>query len=167
MTCDGNGDGQVLDGSYEVFRFWQHLASAGLIEGQYNGVAGPAHTLNHVLGTNAPRSKMSQGGWGFSYLGNNIGDGGTYALDYGHLFWFGAPSNHRPQSNILKPEEAWNVDTKVDDGRPATGKVIVRSDTGGWATATNCSTSTSQTDLAGLYNLSSSAIACGLMIRQQ
>ncbi len=166
-TCDGNGDGQVLDGSYEIFRFWQHLANAGLIEGQYNGVAGPAHALNHVIGTNAPRARMSNAGWGFSFLGNHAGDAGTYALDYGHLFWFGSPSIHRPQSNILKPEEAWNVDTKVDDGRPAMGKVIMRSETGGWGTASNCTTSTSNTDYNGNYNLASSTVGCALMIRQQ
>lgn len=28
-----------------------------------------------------------------------------------------------PYVPVFKPEEAWNVDTKMDDGRPATGSV--------------------------------------------
>ena len=165
-TCDGNGDGRVADVNNEMFRFWQHLANAGLVEGQYNGVAGTAHPLNHVLGTNAPRARMSNAGWGFSFAGNTAGDVATYALDYGHVFWFGSPSIHRPQSDILKPEEAWNVDTKVDDGRPATGSVIARSDRP-WLHPTNCTTSTSFSDYAGLYSLSSTTMGCALMFRQQ
>jgi prepilin-type N-terminal cleavage/methylation domain-containing protein len=44
-TCNGNGDGGVrgdTTGSNESFRFWQQLANAGLIEGQYSGVTGSA-----------------------------------------------------------------------------------------------------------------------------
>ncbi len=165
-TCNGNGDGQVLDCSYEVFRFWQHLANAGLVEGNYSGVRG-ASVCNHVIGTNAPRSKMNNGGWSFSYLGTIAGDAGTYALDYGSLFWFGVATPDRTQGNILKPEEAWNIDTKLDDGKPGTGKVIMRSEASVWGAANQCTTSASNTDYAGNYNLTSSAITCSLLIRQQ
>lgn len=172
QTCDGDGDGRVeefVNNGYEMFRFWQHLANAGLIEGNYTGVRGASGVYHHILGTNAPRSKMNNAGWAFSNLDNFAGDGNTYALDYGNMFWFGSVAgNERPQAEVLKPEEAWNVDTKVDDGRPATGKVIMRNNnTYAWGNASACTTSTSLSDYAGVYNLSSSVIACALMIRQQ
>ncbi|MFZ4541492.1 MAG: type II secretion system protein [Rickettsiales bacterium] len=40
QTCNGNGDGWLDNGyvnSNENFRYWQHLANAGLIEGAYTG----------------------------------------------------------------------------------------------------------------------------------
>jgi prepilin-type N-terminal cleavage/methylation domain-containing protein len=46
-TCNGDGDGSLLStiggtaySSYENFRYWQHLANAGLIEGLYTGLGG-------------------------------------------------------------------------------------------------------------------------------
>lgn len=59
LTCNGDGNGQVADTTYEAFRFWQHLANAGLIEGSYSGVTGPDSGFDHVIGVNAPRAKMS------------------------------------------------------------------------------------------------------------
>lgn len=58
-TCDGNADGVVLSWVVtfgEMFRFWQHLANAGLIEGQYTG-APNATTPLYTVGRNVPASK--------------------------------------------------------------------------------------------------------------
>jgi prepilin-type N-terminal cleavage/methylation domain-containing protein len=165
-TCDGNGDGQIADSTYEMFRAWQHLANAGLIEGSYTGVKSGTLNDSHALGVNAPRSKMGNGGWAISAIGTFFaGDNATYAGNYGNLLWFGKATTERPQSDILKPEEAWNIDTKMDDGKPGQGKVFMRSDSNVWGAANNCSTSTSNTDYAGEYRLNISAISCALMIR--
>jgi prepilin-type N-terminal cleavage/methylation domain-containing protein len=53
-TCDGNGDGRVLQTgtSMEQMRFWQHLANAGLLEGSYDGVS------------NFPVSRFPDSYWG-------------------------------------------------------------------------------------------------------
>lgn len=164
-TCNGDGSGHIEDSTYEMFRAWQHLANAGLIEGSYSGVAATGLADHHVIGVNSPRSKISNGGFGISYLGTYGGDGATYATTYNDLIWFGAVSTERPQDNILKPEEAWNIDTKLDDGKPATGKVIMRGQTYTWGDPQNCTTSASKTDLTGDYRLSNSSIVCALMIR--
>lgn len=168
LTCNGSGDGIVSDGTWEMFRFWQHLANAGLIEGQYTGVAGPTGIYDHVLGVNAPRSRIASTGWAFSYMGTFAGDAATYALDYGNTFWFGAIPlpNHRPQSGAIMPEEAWNLDTKSDDGLPGQGKVVARTDFA-WGNAAGCTTSTTQTDLAGTYALNRTGKVCALMVRNQ
>lgn len=173
-TCNGDGDGQVEDGSYssgyEMYRFWQHLANAGLIEGQYSGVAGPEGAMDHVIGVNCPHGRISNTGWGFSYLGTwMVGDAATYGTDWGNLFWFGAvglAANNRPQSSALAPEEAWNIDTKTDDGRPGLGKVLMRSDAP-WGNANACSTSTNANDYNGSYALTVREKVCALMVRNQ
>lgn len=161
-TCNGTGDGRVTDCSYEMFRFWQHLANAGLIEGSYTGVEDAA-ACNHTFGLNSPRSKLSNAGVSFSFI-NFGGDAATYAYDYGHIFWFGAQSGDRAQRPALTPEEAWNVDTKMDDGMPGTGKVIPRSGAS-WGNALSCTTSTSATDYTGEYRFMNTAQACALMIQ--
>jgi hypothetical protein len=66
----------------------------------------------------------------------------------------------------LKPEELWNLDMKMDDGKPGAGKVIAV-DSNGFATATACTTSASQTDYAGNYNLTNSAPACAILFANQ
>lgn len=185
LTCNGNGNGQVEDGTYEMFRFWQQLSNAGLISGQFTGVNGGGLADQHVLtgaAINAPASKMSNAGWGFSYLLPPpffTGDGGTYNMKYDNIFWFGSVQAERPQHNAMVPEDAWNIDTKLDDGKPATGIIIARSQqdpswagyTSGadpvWGMPNACTTSTSKDDLTGNYNVASPVIACAFMIRTQ
>lgn len=173
LTCNGNGDGKVSDSTYEMFRFWQHLAIAGLIEGQYTGVAGATSTLHHIFGTNAPAAAVAATGFGFSYLDFPAGDGATYAMNYWHLFWFGITSTHlgqvhRPQTAVFTPKEALAFDQKIDDGRPAKGLVIMRTSFGdqiSWGTPDACSTSTSSTDYEGEYNTASDVVSCAFMIK--
>lgn len=161
-TCNGNGDGMVADSTNEMFRFWQHLANAGLVEGQYSGIAGPANSIDSIPGTNVPRARISNAGFSFSFV-NSPGDAAAYAMNYGNTFWFGAAnSGDRTHNIVLKPEEAWNVDVKADDGLAARGKVIAR--TGfTWGNAASCTTSTSFSDFAGTYRLDYNGTACALM----
>src|SRR3990167_3747578 len=141
-TCNGDGGGMIggagsAGATGELYRYWQQLALAGLIEGTYTGYAGPAAGADHVIGTNAPRSKMNNGGWGITNRANYAGDAAIYAYDYGNMFMFGAQqSGNLPELNITTPEETWNIDTKMDDGKPGSGKLMVRnwqgSATGAW-----------------------------------
>jgi prepilin-type N-terminal cleavage/methylation domain-containing protein len=168
-TCDGNGGGTIdfasaAGASGEMFQFWRQLALAGMIEGTYSGLAGAAAAGDHVLGTNAPRSRMANTGWGVWPLGNYAGDGATYAYDYGNMFGFGVQvATAWPLTAALKPEEAWNIDTKLDDGRPGAGRILPRDNAGfAGAAADKCTTSANNTDYAGSYNLSNSNVACPL-----
>lgn len=154
-TCNGNGNGQVRIGA-ESHRFWQHLNLAGLIEGSYTGIRGSGGANHCNVGTNCPRSKLSNGGWGVDYLGNYVGDAGFYAGFYNNTLIFGAQSaSEYPTVAVIKPEEAWNIDTKMDDGVPGRGRVLgVR--------YTTCANATSATDYSPGYYLTSSAVGCGL-----
>lgn len=168
-SCDGDGDGNVstlgaASQTSEQFQFWRQLALAGLVEGNYSGVAGSGGLEDALPGTNVPKSKMNNGGW--SAWGNQaaFGDTQTYTATYGNVFEFGAKvATSRTFGPLLKPEETWNIDTKLDDGKPGTGKVIAREDaTWTGAASAKCTTSSGNMDYAGLYNLSNSSAICAL-----
>lgn len=130
-TCDGNGDGELTTAgnaneSGERFQFWKQLALAGLIEGTYTGLAGSGGANSGVAGTNNPPSKLTNAGWGANHYNTN-GDANNFAQNYGNHFVFGADQagNYNQTAAILTPEELWGIDTKLDDGKPGTGSVIV------------------------------------------
>ncbi len=162
-TCNGNGDGifSLTASSYEYFRFFQQLANAGLIEGRYSGVTAGATQWDALAGVNFMRSKLSNAKWGMHTRGGPVvsNPGGLWDGMYGTIVTFGenasSPSSH--ETAILKPEEAWNIDTKIDDGRPGMGKVWGQ----GWA---GCSDATaSNQNATANYRLNSSSIACALV----
>ena len=69
--------------------------------------------------------------------------------------------------SFLKPEEAWNIDTKIDDGKPATGNVLTYEYTGG-AGATTCSDlaySTTVSLSASVYRLDNTGLNCALIFK--
>lgn len=131
VTCDGDGNGRITPNatnSNEVFRFWQHLANAGLIEGSYTGVSSTA-TANveaGALGVNIPRSKLSNAGWQPMWGGTMPVSSTTFFDgEYNNMFYFGSmTTGGGPTVGIIKTEEAWNIDTKMDDGKPATGDIV-------------------------------------------
>lgn len=175
-TCNGDGDGRMLwtagPTSNEIFRSWQHLANAGLIEGTYSGVANSTTVSNYtygLVGTNLPRSKMNNAGWAFFHAGSvAISDTTFFDGQYGNLLFFGAnTATSLSEGVILKPEEAWNIDTKLDDGKPATGAVVSRENSGG-STSTACSdlaASTTVSLAASNYSLSNTGINCPLVFK--
>lgn len=85
----------------------------------------------------------------------------SYALDYGNLFQFGATvENANPAAAVLRPEEAWGIDTKLDDGKPAYGKVIARNWNNLCAAADDGTHANN--DLNASYKLSDNTIQCAL-----
>jgi len=164
-TCNGDGDGTLevaSAGSNEYFRFWQHLANAGLIEGNYSGVAGSASQYDTVA-ANSPASKVQASFWSVANFGT-IASGDTvyYEGTYGNSFQLGA-DNGGPSGNadaaLIKAEEMWGIDMKLDDGKPAYGKLLAMEGRG------NCITST--TPSSAEYKLTDTSISCSLIFRQQ
>ncbi len=161
----------------EVIQFWHHLSLAELINGSYNGTAGDGSAPNNYggLGFTFPVTRLDRNGVGvFAAEGRNfyqlgVISGAAYEVD---------PS--------LSPEEAFNLDSKIDDGRPGSGSVIIRGGTAGsdvnaplaaadvnfaGATATACiqEAIASPTDPALLrtatYALANKELACTLRLR--
>jgi prepilin-type N-terminal cleavage/methylation domain-containing protein len=161
-TCDGDGNGYTpwngtATVSAENLQFWRQLALAGLIEGSYTGLVG-ATNFSYTTGTVIPASKLASSAWWVNNTTQgNLDPGDTttlYAAYYGNYFTVGAQmSGSWPATPIFKPEEAWNIDTKMDDGKPGTGKIIARN-------RTTCANSSSATDYASDYRLNDTTTSC-------
>ncbi len=139
-TCNGNGDGAIRDSAFtfsERFTVWKHLSNAGLIEGNYTGVsAGAPGSYTVVPGSNAPAAKLANGYFDIVYVLN------APAFNFaGSIFNVNVVAIYGTSSSfgILKPEEAWNIDTKMDDGNPVYGKAFATKKTG--SVGTDCTTS--------------------------
>lgn len=164
QTCNGDGDGTVetyITSQYaEIFMFWQHLANAGIIEGRYSGITGGGGTNNAAI-TNVPASKLTSTYWlAYNFLSTYSGSGtlfdGPY---YENLLQLGGLTATSSNTNpMLVPEDAWNLDTKLDDGRPAHGLVRDR-------TWDMCTTAVNSADLSASYALAVRAPSCILIFR--
>lgn len=162
QTCNGNGDGYIGPGTApnERLRAWQHLANAGLIEGSYTGLPGSGGISHVVPGTNAPSGRVSNSGYSLYFWNDGAVDAGTYSRDYGNMMAIGTPTTtSTTKAAFIKAEEMWNMDTKIDDGRPAYGKFISRNATG----RPNCATS--DTASTAEYALTNTGISSSIYIQ--
>lgn len=163
-TCNGNGDGAFNSTSTygnELFRYWQHLSNAGLIEGTYTGVNTGTNYYGSTVGLNIPAGKISQTGFGVVVSYTTTGDAGTFAGQYlatTLLFGRSNDASNYPVGSVLKPAELWNIDTKIDDGKPGIGKIVAR----GWQT---CTLATASTEINADYNLTNDSLACAVYIK--
>ncbi len=180
-TCNGSGDGLIYEFDREQFLFWQHLVLAGLIEGTYTGkpITGGTGTAYDIeIGTNVPRSKLANAGWAAGGYWNTVGDAGLYVFSgaiissdsrmAGNFFSYGADDNANPQlrTGILLPQEAWNIDSKLDDGVPNSGKIFARRN--GNLCANLSGASPPQNFASGVtYSLSNTAANCSLYFVRQ
>lgn len=165
-TCNGDGNNLVDTSSLttfnyaERFRFWQHLANAGLVEGTYTGRSDSSTAGSFVLnpGKNVPRLKDggSYDPYSVSIL-SNLGTAGGFdfagSMKYGTLLLaYRGPNAGKP----LTPAEIWSIDTKLDDGRPAYG--IILGPQASWTGSPNCTTS--DTPSLATYDLQSDERKC-------
>lgn len=136
-TCNGDGDKQIYPSSSggpwndrnERFRFWQHLANAGLIEGQYTGtntVAPDASgTSGFFPGLNSLETAFSEIYIDVSYFIPVGTTTSVWASLNGHTLSYihntkGGASFVTP---IISPNNLRLLDQKTDDGKPATGSM--------------------------------------------
>lgn len=127
-TCNGNGDGKIGEygGSgvdYERLRAWQHLANAGLVAGSFTAVLNASGAL--VAGSNVPSSKFNRSAvWLPMYFTPGAPSASYHSANYRNTLLFGGILNAYNQVAIVKPEDAYYIDMKVDDGKPNTGNVL-------------------------------------------
>lgn len=160
-TCNGSGDGLIGNGStryFERFRFWQHLANAGLIEGQYSGVAGPdVNGTEPVVGVNVAASFAPNTGY-YTFYSPSHGD--FYNTMGGHIFTLGVGTLvWTLGGGAFTSEEVWGIDTKMDDGRPGYGRVQHRASISG--VVVPCVTSTTASTAA--YALTYASKDCSIL----
>lgn len=129
-AANGNGDGQAdwykntID-VREGLAGWQHLALAGLVNGTFTGV-GEDVGNGAVGGLNVPSSKYNPGIWVIADTRNSEGLPSFGALETsGGFLLFGNHSyNNVNVVSVFVPSEAYNLDNKIDDGKPLSGAVF-------------------------------------------
>lgn len=168
-VCDGDGNGrltnQAASQSAERFQFWRELALAGLIEGTYNGISGTGGAEDCDPPDNCPGSRMANGAWHAGGFIQTEDSTKFYAIEYINSLMFGGISaNTRPIAPIMTPEEAWNLDTKLDDGKPAYGKLVALLWNNQCSAADDGSSAAD--DLIASYRLSDNSLQCALIFRQ-
>lgn len=102
----------------EALQLWHHLSVAELIGGAFNGCSegGSADAECGQVDFTYPRSKVDDNGIGvFGMRGKNYYQLGIVTTD----------AEFRVLPSLL-PEGAYNIDAKMDDGRPGSGMVQAR-----------------------------------------
>lgn len=165
LTCNGNGNQKIdISGTpYELFRFWQHLANAELIQGNYTGVSGSGGTMHHMRNVNAMASKSGSLMWETGNYDSYAGSTNLFAADYDNVLIVGKPTatTDPAEGGGFTPEEAWSLDQKGDDGAPGTGVMMV----GNWDSCTNAA---ANTDAAtATYDTTNESDACSVIFTKQ
>lgn len=171
-VANGDGDRQIEEASGgaaagEMFGFWQQLALAGMIEGTYTGLSG-SDADDADVGINVPQSRIGTAGWSVVYLGT-VATSSTdhYEGKYDNAMFFGGETaGEVTQGAVLTPEEAWNIDTKMDDGKPAMGSVKALESQGDATAGAGCGNAAAATTSLGSsteYDLTHTDKVCSLV----
>jgi prepilin-type N-terminal cleavage/methylation domain-containing protein len=122
-TCNGDGDGKI--GLLELGHFWVQLSNAGLIGGKYCGGRADSGCGASTLPW-GPRGKLGRGNWEAYDYTTSVADSRKFDGVYNNSFSFqGLVTNNSNSFNTFTPQEVWGIDTKMDDGKPAYGKMVV------------------------------------------
>jgi len=147
-VCNGNGNTRIEWGyptaaAGEVHGFWEQLALSGILQGSFTGVRARVTPGDGTLdgwpftvkgGVNAPANPIADNAcWSVLSTANDPDDNPRsdtfYPESIENIFTLGSSLN-LPTGNLdycynpsFTANAAWNIDTKVDDGKPGTGKV--------------------------------------------
>jgi prepilin-type N-terminal cleavage/methylation domain-containing protein len=121
-TANGNGNGLIESGvntsaPFEDTYVWQHLALAGLVNGNFSGgVQGP----RYVAGSNSFVSKKTPAIYQIS-----SGNGAIYSYASGNFIQLGIYNADAcggyANGGLLNGIDSYNLDSKMDDGVPSSG----------------------------------------------
>ena len=172
-TCDGNGNGRVgnIDGAnnastveaYEWYRFWQQLASAGYIRGSYSGTrgngTGSVWSCDPINTVHCPTSKIG-GRFNILYFAQQ------YDINFngvGHYLYLGSvnPVSGHSYLPIMQAVDAQTLDSKFDDGIPATG--MIKGPPQGYHWATDCTSSAVAS--TATYQASGTTVVCPIFFQ--
>lgn len=143
-TCNGNGDGFLLNSSFEGNHYWWQLGKAGLIE--YN--------LSANL---TQKGRLSDAYWNVGGINTALaGTTTTFPLDVQNYYSFVSLGSTYP----LMPSEAWNIDTKLDDGFPATGKLAAFKGSTTYPCTTRANQAAGAADTVAEYSLTVNNKVC-------
>lgn len=140
-TCNGNNN-KLITPINESYRFWQHLALSGLINGSYTGTF--TVTDNVTEGVNSPVTPFQ----GFNlWPKNNTSQYGRPAAAKNNFHYRGVFNGG---GGAFTATEAYNIDLKIDDGLADRG----------WVAAEDTPCVTAAYNVARSYNLSQATAKC-------
>lgn len=169
-TCNGNGDG-YMGFEFEQISVWEHLKLAGII----------GYAVNDQIAYNTQPPGLRKGIFGviknngccagaflpfMSFYGTAMPDS-VPARGVGlRLATYGSPFSDII-GGALSPEEMWQIDTKTDDGLPASGLTYGFNGTNGSAGVWH-TTCVAVSGSSYVYNLSETNTVCqGLFALEQ
>lgn len=170
-TCNGDGNRKIeySFAQMEHLTFWQHLANSGLIEGAHTGKPGVSQGYSYSDQGHVPKSKIGNAYW---YIWPYSYDGHSYMTDTdeGNKLCLGELTSTGPDTHFgpfLTATEMWNIDKKIDDGRPMTGTIKpIRYKGGGGVTTTGCSNAATSDELDAEYNIGYDDIRCAILFEK-
>jgi prepilin-type N-terminal cleavage/methylation domain-containing protein len=142
MTCNGDGNGIIYGTEFyeEKSLFWQHLSLAGLIQGTFTGTCGmvgdscTANGDSFSANLDVPTAPI---GSAMVILENPQvefpGDTRFYSTAGQHVFWMGTTNTKDGSGNpiieyyanpVLTPNQAYQLDSKYDNGLPGSGAIM-------------------------------------------
>jgi hypothetical protein len=109
---------------------WQELSLAHMVAGGFTGADDPDQTLELVNENIPPSNAFPGAGYSIFYLGGNPG-GPYFNTNYEHVIFFGMQADLKTTNwttmagyPVLSTQQASNIDRKVDDGMPGSGRVL-------------------------------------------
>ena len=172
---NGDGDSELEDSSDaqadldgEIANFWVHLSNTTLIQSsttQVQGCTVTAGTCNNSSGTAYPLAPLGNGVLAITeektlhYLmgvASSISDDG-----------FSSPGEGSDiVADTLSPEEAFGIDSKLDDGKPESGAIQVYADfDGNFISDSSPGPADCFVTAGGEYNLIEEGIVCSIFIK--
>ena len=158
-TGDGDGSGvitqdnatTVLAFTGEMSTFWSHLTTSGkeLISGSFKGDGCTAASVACAAGVDFPAMKFGANGWGV-FGASNV----NYFL--AGVANPGSATALTVTSATFIPMDAYNIDSKIDDGVPTAGNVVSR---GAHATVIDTAATTAASTSTSVCNNTSATIA--------
>jgi len=178
-NCNGNGNGIIdnltinsTSGTDEIGPAWKHLQLSGFIN---NGIPPvPDEPVEFEPGVNAPASKISGAGYmmaGVAFLSRGT-NGGAFTSGFGNnvsnFLYLGKKGTNPDINNLTRaaliPEEAFSIDSKVDDGNVDQSDNLVGFDTGNFQ-ATTADSAPNACDNTSTYVVTHKRLTCLVGIR--
>jgi prepilin-type N-terminal cleavage/methylation domain-containing protein len=135
--CSGDGNGKIDE--TETYAAWRQLELAGMIHAGINTVPALVWDQNQLetIGTTVPASKISGAGYkmlgGYYNVGYNAGTSfasPTVNIDLNFVYLGKVSTGFGLGSGALTPQDAFNLDKKIDDGTINSSNEFIGANTG-------------------------------------
>ncbi len=162
---NGNNDGKISfqnkDGVFEGYNAWQHLSNEHMIDEDF---LGKASTGKAEFEKDIPKARIGGGYFLTSGLFADLPNANIVALGAPGAAIRNGDSYELGFTSSLTPNQAHEIDNKIDDSIPSTGNVRALSDNLNNANNPNNPNNILCSNKNNYYNLEITDIACKLLI---